>query len=79
MTQNLLIKATVPENKWLGLAWGTGMFNVDATWFAGSGADGVVQDLWMTGYATPAQDGRDDLTVVAQSKAADYQFEVAKP
>jgi len=44
VNKKLIIKATVPADKWLGIAWGSGMSNVDATVFAGSGNNGSVID-----------------------------------
>jgi len=44
VNKKLIIKATVPADKWLGIAWGSGMSNVDATVFAGSGGNGSVID-----------------------------------
>ena len=80
IANKLIMKATVPENKWLGIAWGSDMDNTDATWFSGSGTNGVVKDLWMTGKMTPSEDISDDITVISSVKeGSNYKFEVEKP
>ena len=51
--QSIKITATVPENQWLGIGWGKGMFNIDMVLFQGAGNDGTVTDLWSTANSTP--------------------------
>ena len=59
-SSKIKITATVPENQWLGIGWGTGMFNVDMVLFQGAGSDGTVTDLWSTGNSTPTVDSNDE-------------------
>ena len=47
-----VFEASVPENMWLGLAYGLNMSNVDMVMFRGTG-EGSVTDLWAVGNGTP--------------------------
>ena len=73
--QKLKYSVTVPNNMYLGLAYGSGMVNVDMVRFSGSGS-GVVQDLWSTGYYEPAVDTVQSYvdTTVTQNSGT-YTFE----
>ena len=53
------IEASVPENMYLGIAYGSGMNQVDLVRFVGAD-DGTIEDLWGTGYWTPTTDDQQD-------------------
>ena len=52
-TKNKFVfEAQVPENMWLGLAYGLNMNDVDMVMFRGTGP-GYVYDLWSEGIGIP--------------------------
>ena len=63
------IVATVPENMYISIGWGVGMNNVDMVLFKGSGADGVITDLWSTSESTPQTDSSQDYIDSVKSKS----------
>lgn len=56
LTNELVFKAEVPDNSWLGIGFGTTMTNTDMiAWFVTDGV-GEVKDLYSTGYSSPEDD-----------------------
>ena len=53
------IEASVPEDMYLGFAFGMGIMADDQVRFVGSG-DGSVEDLWGSAYELPTMDDQQD-------------------
>ena len=44
--------ATIPNNTWLGVAFGAGMNGVDVYWFSSDGG-GTARDMYASSYSSP--------------------------
>ena len=73
-SKKMKLTATVPENMYLGLAYGAGMNKVDMVTFQAKD-DGKVTDLWGEGYQVPTTDKQQDYTDTKVTKAdGSYNF-----
>ena len=56
MTQEIVFKAVLPDNSWLGIGFGTTMDNTDMIAWTVNNKQGSVKDLYSTGEWEPAED-----------------------
>ena len=65
---------TMPENTYLGLVYGKGMFGVDMVVFTAAG-DGTVSDHWSTNWGVPPEDAQNDyMNTQVQKDGGSYVF-----
>ena len=80
-TQQIVMKAHVKQNAWLGVGFDTtSMPNANMVVFQGEGENGIVTDRYSTGFHEPEVQAKQDLTVTSTRSAdAGYDFVVTRP